>query len=143
VEWCTNNADENDKELCQSVGQLVNTEPVNEASGLCWLIPCDDNPSQGDISLLDLSPWELTQYLAIYDYLYISEMLSKRSLEELLVSIAPDESTVLSNPGLRADQIRYWVTLEILNSPSMTARVRWICLFIETSMVLELFAPVC
>ena len=54
---------------------------------------------------MKLKPWDLAQYLAIYDYLYISNMLSNTSIDDLLASIARDDVSVLSTPDLRADQV--------------------------------------
>jgi hypothetical protein len=55
--------------------------------------------------LLKLKPWDLAQYLAIYDYLYISHMLSNTCLDDLLSSIARDDVSILSTPDLRTDQV--------------------------------------
>jgi hypothetical protein len=130
LDWCLNNIDESGTELCHSTLEFINSRP--QSVELSWLSGLD-TPSEE--SVLDFSPSEISQYLAIHDYIYLSDILTTRSLDELLSPIASDEGTTTFNPNLRSDQLRYWVTMDILNSSSMSSRVRLISLFIQIVMV--------
>jgi hypothetical protein len=133
--WCFHNADEYDKQLCHSTFEFINSENPGQSRELSWPLSGDDDLS--DKTLFNVLPSEISEYLAIYDYFYLSDILSTRSIEELLVPIASENNATTFNPDLRSDQLRYWVTMEILNSSSMNARVRWVCLFIEIAKVMH------
>lgn len=107
LNWCTENAHENDRDLCLATVQKFEAATHQMQLGDSWFTASDERlSSEGlDTTVLELTAWELTQYLAIYDYLYLLDLLSHRSVEELLAPIAADEVTVLSNPDLRAEQV--------------------------------------
>lgn len=107
LNWCTENAHEDDRDLCRATVQKFEVATYQMELGNSWLIASDERLRSKDLDtpVLELTAWELTQYLAIYDYLYLLDLLSHRSVEELLAPIAADEVTVLSNPDLRAEQV--------------------------------------
>jgi hypothetical protein len=108
MKWCAENVEEDGKSLCGSVEEAITTNSPRPVSGANWLLnktidaPKDAPPER---PILNIQPWELAQYLAIYDYLYISRMLEDSSLEDLLAPIARDEVSILTTPNLRADQV--------------------------------------
>ena len=106
-DWCHKNTPQNDRGFYQSMVERFERNSVREACEVRWLLPLMEHVRFGnqDTTLLELTAWELTQYLAIYDYLYLSELLSHCSLDNLLSTIASDEATVLSHPDLRAEQV--------------------------------------
>lgn len=108
VTWCIEKAEDDRKDLCNSVRHTITTDSSDHSNDFSWIIKKSINPTnqeEQEKQLLKLKPWDLAQYLAIYDYLYISHMLSKTSLDDLLGSIARDDVSVLSTPDLRADQV--------------------------------------
>src|SRR5271170_2142125 len=107
MKWCAENVEDDGKSLCESVEEAITTNSPRPVSGANWILAkspalSKDKPER---HLLDLQPWELAQYLAIYDYLYISRMLEDSSLEDLLAPIAKDDVSILATPELRADQV--------------------------------------
>lgn len=107
MRWCAENVEEDGKSLCESVEEAITTNSPRPVSGANWLLNKNMDPPKEDPErqLLNLQPWELAQYLAIYDYLYISGMLEDSSLEDLLAPIAKDEISILTTPDLRTDQV--------------------------------------
>ena len=107
MRWCAENVEDDGKSLCESVEEAITTNSPRPVSGANWLLiktidPVKEDPER---QLLNIQPWELAQYLAIFDYLYISRMLEDSSLEDLLAPIAKDEISILTTPDLRADQV--------------------------------------
>ena len=107
MKWCAENVEDDGKSLCKSVEEAITTNSPRPISGANWLLAKSvafpkDQPER---HLLNLQPWELAHYLAIYDYLYISRMLENSSLEDLLAPIAKDDVSILTTPDLRADQV--------------------------------------
>jgi len=107
MKWCAENVEDDGKSLCESVEEAITTNSPRPVSGASWLLAKSialpkDQPER---HLLNLQPWELAQYLAIHDYLYISRMLEDSSLEDLLAPIAKDDVSILTTPELRADQV--------------------------------------
>jgi hypothetical protein len=80
-------------------------DPPGASNEFKWILRRSFNREKQGKQLLNTNPWDLAQYLAIYDFLYISRILSNRSLDDLLASIARDDVSILSNPDLRADQV--------------------------------------
>lgn len=108
VTWCTENADDNYKDLCGSVQHTITTDSSDDSNEFSWILKKSTesmNQEEQEKQLLKLKPWDLAQYLAIYDYLYISNMLSNISLDDVLASIARDKVSVLLTPDLRANQV--------------------------------------
>ena len=103
MKWCAENVEDDGKSLCGSVEEAITTDSPRPVSGANWLL----NKSTGapDRQLLNVEPWELAQYLSVYDYLYISTLLEDCSLEDLLAPIAKDDVSILTTPDLRADQV--------------------------------------
>jgi len=102
------NAEDGHKYHCNSVHDTITSETIQDSKELNWILNTSMdilNQEEQEKQLLKMKPWDLAQYLAIYDYMYISHMLSNRSLDDLLVSIARDDVSVLSTPDLRADQV--------------------------------------
>jgi hypothetical protein len=139
INWCIENADDDMRNICDSVLEKL-TMPTTPQSP--WAPRVTGQGHHSD--LFSIKPWDLAQYLAVYDYVYISRILLDSSLEELLSQEVPNNKSI-SYPDLRADQViclriyssqvQYWVTISILNSPSASLRIKSICLFIETAMV--------
>src|SRR5215471_2474442 len=78
VTWCTENADDVYKDLCNSIGHTITTDTSEDSNEFNWISKKPMNPmnqEEQEKQLLKLKPWDLAQYLAIYDYLYISNML--------------------------------------------------------------------
>lgn len=105
VQWCTENAGDDFKGLCNSVLDTVTTE-TEYTSEFSWILQRTINPETPGRQLLNIKPWDLAQYLAIYDFLYISQMLSNTPVDDLLATIARDDMSILTNPDMRADQVR-------------------------------------
>ena len=108
VAWCTENADDNCKDLCNSVQHTITTDNSDDSNEFSWILKKSIesmNQEEQEKQLLKLKPWDLAQYLAIYDYLYISNMLSNTSLDDVLAPVARDKVSVLSTPDLRANQV--------------------------------------
>ena len=108
VTWCTENLEDDCKDLCNSVRHTIMTDSHDNSNEFNWILKRSMDPInqvEQEKQLLKLKPWDLAQYLAIYDYLFISNMLSNTSLDDLLASIARDDVSVLSTPDLRADQV--------------------------------------
>ena len=102
ITWCRENLVEDPQNLCDSVQDAIISDflPPTEYD---WIIK-RTQADQGR-QLLTMKPWDLAQYLAIFDFLYISRIFSKGSLEEILAPIARDDISILTNPDLRADQV--------------------------------------
>jgi hypothetical protein len=113
VQWCTENADNDDKDLCDSVRNTITADELDESRKFRWALSRSINQEDGGRRLLNLKSWDLAQYLAIYDFLYISHILSNSSLDNLLASIARDDVSVLMNPDLRAEQVH--LTSDVAN----------------------------
>jgi hypothetical protein len=106
--WCVDNTGENHKEHCELLQQLITADPLEDVT---WLLEnSTEIIKEGEQRRLlsKMKPWELAQYLAIYDFLYISRMLSKVSLEILLAPIARDDVSIFASPDLRVDQVCPW-----------------------------------
>jgi hypothetical protein len=108
ITWCTENADDDCKDICNSVRHIFTTDTSDNSNEFSWILKKSMDPitqEEQEKQLLKLKPWDLAQYLAIYDYLYISHMLSNTCLDDLLSSIARDDVSILSTPDLRTDQV--------------------------------------
>ena len=108
ITWCTENADDDCKDLCNSIRHTFTTDTSGNSNEFSWILKKSIDPmtqEEQEKQLLKLKPWDLAQYLAIYDYLYISHMLSNTCLDDLLSSIARDDVSILSTPDLRTDQV--------------------------------------
>lgn len=105
VQWCTENAEDEDKDLCDSVRNTITTDEPEESTEFGWALSRSINQEDGGRRLLNLKSWDLAQYLAIYDFLYISHILSNSCLDNILASIVRDDVSLLTNPDLRADQV--------------------------------------
>jgi hypothetical protein len=108
LKWCGENIEADNKEACDSLQESIMSDSIQQSKGVQWLL----NKSIGNFKLheqgrhlLNVKPWDLAQYLAIYDYFYISHMLANASVEDLLAPIARDDVTILSNPDLRTEQV--------------------------------------
>jgi hypothetical protein len=116
VNWCEQNAGSEGKCFYHSLQTHLDTEPVQTAIEWTYLTPIYDPQSQGKKNpLQNVSSWELAQYFAIYDYLYISHVLETCSVEDLLNTSA-NESTILPEPDLRAEQVQTTYMLLIRDS---------------------------
>jgi len=106
--WCIDNAEDDSKYQCNVVRDTITSDTIQDSNEFNWILKRSVetlNQEEQEKQLLKLKPWDLAQYLAIYDYLYISNMLLNMSLDDLLASIARDDVSVLSTPDLRADQV--------------------------------------
>jgi hypothetical protein len=106
--WCTENIDDSHKEHCDLLQQLITEDPLEDVT---WLLKNSTEIIKGDKQtrlVSNMKPWELAQYLAIYDFLYMSRMLSEVPLEVLLAPIARDDVSIFTSPDLRADQVCPW-----------------------------------
>jgi hypothetical protein len=109
VDWCDDHSADDTEDICDSLREAFSIDSIqlNPERGIFWISKpisveiADDN----DRTLVGIKPWDLAQYLGVYDYLYVSHMLSKCPLDDLLSSIAADEFTVSCNPDLRAEQV--------------------------------------
>lgn len=105
VQWCSENMDDDCKDLCDSVRDTIFTDMLQDSIEFNWALTKSIKQEDQAKQLLNMKSWDLAQYLAIYDFLYVSQMLSNTSLDDLLASIARDDVSILSNPDLRADQV--------------------------------------
>jgi hypothetical protein len=107
LNWCIENIDEMDETICTFVEEATTTDTEQISTELSWIFAKSSLSGTGtqDKTLVKMKPWDLAQYLAIYDYIYISRLFSESSLEELLAPIAPDDATIFSNPDLRGKQV--------------------------------------
>jgi hypothetical protein len=137
LNWCIENIEIEGKEGCGSLQDNILSYVPQDTMEESWLLQRSSSLDDRE-PFLDLRPWDLAQYLAVHDYIYISRMLARSSLDILSVSIARDDATILLNPELRAEQIQYWVTIRIVSSPSMSLQVRSISMFIETVLVCQI-----
>jgi hypothetical protein len=107
LKWCTDNTDDDFQDLCHSVQDAITTDTIQESDEFKWIVNKSierDNQAQGR-QILYLRPWELAQYLGIYDYLHISRTLAESSLDDLVATIARDDISFPSNLDLRAEQV--------------------------------------
>jgi hypothetical protein len=117
IDWCTQNTEDQGEKLCESVRTSVNTDMERESSRASWSASRDGTRhGEQETALLNLQPWDLAQYLAIYDYLYIVRMVEDAPLDELLCSTAKDVSTTSLNPDLRTEQVNINVLYTIDHS---------------------------
>jgi hypothetical protein len=106
IDWCTQNTENEGEELCESARASVNTVMEQESNRASWSASRDGARHGEQVTvLLNLQPWDLAQYLAIYDYLYVVRMVEDSPLDELLCSTAKDVSTTSLNPDLRQEQV--------------------------------------
>src|SRR5271156_1716023 len=134
LKWCSNHLSEETQALYNSVLKAFTTEMYDEPP-VRWLAkPVTEIEKRNHP--LNLKAKDVAHYIATYDFLYIAHILEKTSLATLIPQIANDEISIFTTPDLRAEQIQYWVTMGILNSSNISLRIRWICLFIETSLAL-------
>jgi hypothetical protein len=116
INWCEQDVGDENMGVYHSLQAHLDTEPVQTAIEGTHLTPIYKTRHQAQKKTLqNFSPWELAQYFAIYDYLYISHVLEVCSLKELLNTSA-DESTTLSEPDLRAEQVQTMYTVLITAS---------------------------
>lgn len=107
VDWSEDNSADDVEDLCDYLRESFSIDSSQPPRSIFWISNpisvelSDDN----EMSLWSLRPWELALYLGIYDYFYVSHMLSKCPLDELLSSIAADDATITVNPNLRAEQV--------------------------------------
>ena len=109
INWCTENSSDDRKEFCEALRNSINADIMQNSNGFYWILNrsmVSPNQSEQEKQLLDVKPWDLAQYLGIYDYFYISQIISKSSLDDLMPSIARDDISI-SNPDLRANQVRF------------------------------------
>jgi len=134
LKWCSNHLSEETQSLYNSVVKHFSTE-IYAQPPMRWLTkPIMESGKRNH--LLNLKGKEIAHYLATYDLIYITHILEKTTLTTLIPQIANDEISIFTTPDLRTEQLQYWVTMSILNSSNMSLRIRWICLFIETCLVL-------
>jgi hypothetical protein len=116
INWCEQHVGDENKGVHHSLQAHLDTEPVQTAIEWTYLTPIQDpQPQEQKKTLQNFSSWELAQYFSIYDYLYISHVLDVCSLKDLLNASA-DDSTTLSEPDLRAEQVQTTYTVLITAS---------------------------
>jgi hypothetical protein len=107
LSWCSKNASPGSHEICECFSTKFQQGSESQLMESCWLLlpstAISDDDNEG--AFLEITPWELTQYLAIFDYLYLTHLLSQSSFDDLVGTIASDEATILSNSNLRAEQV--------------------------------------
>lgn len=116
IGWCADNVDGSHKEYCELLQQAITKDPLED---IPWLLGNSmeiHKQKQQTRFLSNMKPWELAHYFAIYDFLYMSRMLSEVSLEVLLAPIAQDDVSIFASPDLRADQVCPWRMWLILDS---------------------------
>jgi hypothetical protein len=134
LSWCGEYIPSEKKEECQSLQHAILAFNPQETEEEIWILQRSMGLEESG-GLLNLNPWDLAHYLAIFDYIYISRILSKSALDDLSISIARDVDSILFNPDLRAEQIQYWITIQIISGRSTSLRVRSINMLVETIMV--------
>ena len=117
IDWCTQNTETEGEELCESVRTSVNTDMEQESSRASWLASRNGTRhGEQERVLLNLQPWDLAQYLAIYDYLYVFRVVEDSPMDDFLRSTAKDVSTTSLNPDLRPEQVNINVLYTIDHS---------------------------
>jgi len=110
ITWCRENLQEDPQNLCDSVQDAIISDSPN-LTQYSWITKTSNIPN-GDQAIINMKPWDLAQYLAIYDFLYVSRILGEVSLNDILSPIARDDMSILSSPDLRADQVLSPLTIE-------------------------------
>ena len=105
LDWCAEHIDDEGKALCDTLKTHVTSDKYSLSNEMTWLLKNSNDGNEQWKSLLSVRSWDLAQYLAIFDYIYVSRMLSDTPLEVLLATVAQDDASILSNPDLRAEQV--------------------------------------
>jgi hypothetical protein len=106
VDWCTQNSGNEGEELCECLRTLLNTHPEQISNKpTCLESRNGTYHEEQERTLMNIQPWDLAQYLAIYDYQYIFRMLEGSPLNEFLGYTAKDSSSASLNPDLRPEQV--------------------------------------
>ena len=107
IDWSEHHSADDVEDLCDHLRDTFSINSPALPRTIFWISNSSNLKIQEDNerSLLSLRPWELAHYLGIYDYFYVSHMLSKCPLDDLLSSIAADDVKITSNPDLRAEQV--------------------------------------
>lgn len=110
VDWCDDHSADDIEEICDSLRDSFSINFTPLPRSIFWIAkPISvEIPEENERTLLNIRPWELVQYLGIYDYLYVEHMLSKCPLDDLLSSIAADEPAISSGPDLRSEQVWFF-----------------------------------
>jgi hypothetical protein len=112
LSWCADNAGDKIQDLCDSMREAVITG--QERRGL-WSSPMTSRIDISHRDVLSIKPWDLAQYFGVYDYMYVSRVLSDSSLEDI-VARSTNDDTVSTNPDLRADQV-WRITISLIQDP--------------------------
>jgi hypothetical protein len=108
IDWCDDHSADDIEELCDALRDSFAIDGTPWPSReIFWISRpiCVEIPDDNDRPLLGIKPWELAQYLGVYDYLYVSHVLSRPSLDDLLSSSSADDALIVFNPNLRAEQV--------------------------------------
>jgi hypothetical protein len=108
IDWCDDHSADDIEELCDALRDSFAIDGIPWPSReIFWISRpiCVEIPDDNDRTLLGIKPWELAQYLGVYDYFYVSHVLSNSSLDDLLSSISSDVIPIAFNPDLRAEQV--------------------------------------
>lgn len=108
LSWCKQNVQDADDSGYKALEEAIDAENSAQYSIFEWVSInsyLSKTCKPQELPLVEMKHQDLAQYLAIYDYVYISRLLSQSYLEDFLIPITKDEISGFIEPDTRANQV--------------------------------------